>query len=370
MKNVKVLSMYLPQYHCIPENDKFWGKGFTDWISVRNAQSLFQDHDQPRVPLDEKYYDLSDKNSISWQIQLAKQYGVYGFGIYHYWFSNDKVLLTKPAEIILNNIDLDIPFFFAWDNVSWKRTWSNLKGNDWAPLYDNAVDGVREDKVLLEYILGGEPEWKEHFNYLFPYFKDKRYVKSNGMPIFMIYHYSKEFESMSSFWNDLAKKEGLDGIQFIYRHDPALSIPRKNFVFTYEPVYSGWGGIINRGISKISKKIEKPHLHKYNYDKVWKKIISNAKGNPEIERLHGAFVNYDDTPRRGVAGKVIVGSTPDKFCNYLSELIQICQNQNKEYIFLTAWNEWGEGAYLEPDISHKYDYLEALKKALIDTGNF
>ena len=136
--DVKVLAMYLPQYHEVEENSRFWGKGFTDWVSVKKATPLYEGHYQPEVPLNNNYYDLSRKESIKWQIDLAKKYGVYGFGIYHYWFSDEKQLLTKPAELILENKDLDIPFFFAWDNASWRRTWSKFRGNAWAPMEDAA----------------------------------------------------------------------------------------------------------------------------------------------------------------------------------------------------------------------------------------
>ena len=124
MKNTKIIAMYLPQYHQIPENDKWWGEGFTDWVGAKSASSLFEGHEQPKIPMNDNYYDLSKADDIRWQAKLAREYGVYGFGIYHYWFSSSQKLLTKPAELILANKDIDIPFFFAWDNCSWVRTWS------------------------------------------------------------------------------------------------------------------------------------------------------------------------------------------------------------------------------------------------------
>ena len=130
----KLIAWYLPQYHCIPENNVFWGEGFTDWVTVKKARPLFKGHQQPKTPLNNNYYDLSIKENVTWQAKLAKDYGIYGFGIYHYWFNNEKNLLTKPLEIIYNNKEIDIHYFMAWDNANWKRSWSAIEGNSWAPI--------------------------------------------------------------------------------------------------------------------------------------------------------------------------------------------------------------------------------------------
>ena len=127
MSKVKVFAMYLPQYHETEVNNKFWGKGFTDWVSVKKATPLFAGHEQPQVPMNNNYYDLRKIESIKWQAKIAKKYGVDGWGIYHYWFNSNDRTLTKPAEILLENKDIDMPFFFAWDNASWKRTWSKIQ---------------------------------------------------------------------------------------------------------------------------------------------------------------------------------------------------------------------------------------------------
>lgn len=179
MKNTKVFAAYLPQYHEIPENNEFWGKGFTDWVGVRNAKAQFKGHKQPRVPLDNNYYDLSDENVLRWQVSLANKYGVDGFNIYHYWFKDGHKVLEKPAENLLKNKDLDINYFFSWDNASWVRSWGNIKGNAWAPEFDK--EKKKEGKTtLLEFEYGNEDDWQEHFNYLLPFFKDNRYYKLNN----------------------------------------------------------------------------------------------------------------------------------------------------------------------------------------------
>ena len=366
----KIVAMYLPQYHSIPENDMFWGKGFTDWVSVKKSKPLYKGHNQPRVPLSGEYYDLSHKESIALQAAMAKKYGVHGFGIYHYWFNNEKNLLTKPAEILLENSDIDINFFFAWDNISWKRSWSNVKGNDWNPIQDDGNKKQKGPAVLIPYILGEEKEWQKHFEYLLPYFKDNRYIKVDNKPIFVIYHYANELLRMADYWNQKAREHGFNGVQCIYRYDKTLKIPESEMVFTYEPASSAWGSIWERGISKLAKYLKiREGLKRYDYDKVWKKILKNASKHSELNHIPGAFVSYDDTPRRGSKGKVVVNVNPSKFRKNLELLIRINEQQNKDFIFLTAWNEWGEGAYLEPDKINKYEYLESLKKALCNTNN-
>lgn len=180
----------------------------------------------------------------------------------------------------------------------------------------------------------------------------------------MVYHYDEKIILMGKYWNELAQKNGLSGVEIIYRYDPIKMIPGAQKTFTYEPPYSGWGTTVTRALSKIEKIFGKSDLQIYEYDKVWKKIIENAKKSANSNVMSGAFVEYDDTPRRGKKGKVVTGATPQKFEKYMAELLRISSRQNKDFIFLTAWNEWGEGAYLEPDTENGYAYLEALKRAV------
>lgn len=364
---VKILAMYLPQYHEVAENSKFWGKGFTDWVSVKKATPLFEGHQQPEVPLNGYYYDLSQKESIEWQIRLAKQYGIYGFGIYHYWFSNEKQLLTKPAELILENPDLNIPFFFAWDNASWRRTWSKFRGNAWAPMEDAKQNGDthKESSILIEYKLGTEEDWKIHFDYLLNYFKDERYIKVDGKPVFEIFNYSEKIYKMHQYWDGLAKKNGFNGIEIVYKKSALYKLPEKCVNLCYEPQNSGWGAGWKLWSFKALSLLGLAEKHgplKYSYDYIWHRIINNAQQRTKGNEWHGAFVAYDDTPRRGKQGRVVTGASPEKFQKYIAELMIICQKQKKEYILLTAWNEWGEGAMLEPTEKEGYGYLEALKK--------
>ncbi len=358
--------MYLPQYHEIPENNEFWGKGFTDWVTVKNACPLYKGNYEPRVPLNKNYYDLSQEKNVRWQVELAKKYGIDGFGIYHYWFNNEKNLLTKPAEIILENKDIDMDFFFAWDNANWKRSWSNVQGNDWAPSMEKGKRKKGEPFILIPYILGEEKDWQNHYNWLRPFFLDKRYIKKDNKPLFIIFNYDEQIGRMCKCWDKLAKEDGLDGMFFIFRYGERYNLPNSEYKFKYEPLFSGWSKLptfwerVEGKIRRIINMEKGPK--KYDYDAVWKAILDNARDMCEQEMFHGAFVTYDDTPRRGKRGTVTLNSTPDKFQHYLSELVKISEEQGKDFIFITAWNEWGEGAYLEPDEKTGYAYLEAFQK--------
>ena len=361
----KVIAMYLPQYHEIEENSLFWGKGYTDWVGVKKATPFLENQVQPRVPLDNNYYDLSKVEPLRWQAKIAKEHGIYGFGIYHYWFNTEKNLLTKPAENLLANKDIELPFFFAWDNTNWKRTWSKIPGNAWSPLVDEnnkpKLDNGKE--ILIEYILGDKPEWKMHFDYLLPYFKDERYIKIDGKPLFFIFHYSEKLIEMIDYWDELAKENGFNGVHVALSNKTKAYFDKKvKYLFNYEPLYetSGHGNFwhylaIKLGLPAKNKKI-------YTYDWVWKNTLKNAKKGKRA--YSGCIVTYDDTPRRGKNATVITGSTPEKFEKYLSKLLDISSKKGKEYVFLTAWNEWGEGAYLEPDETYGYQYLEAAERAI------
>lgn len=187
---MKILALYLPQYHRIPENDNWWGEGFTEWINVKKGTPLFKGHYQPKIPLNNNYYDLSDGNGEvwRWQAELAREYGIYGFCIYHYWFEG-KMLLEKPMEILLRRKDIDVNYCICWANETWRRTWYGLR-----------------NEVLIEQTYGTEDDWKNHFKYLLPFFKDSRYIKIKNRPVIHIYR-SSEIENLSlmrTLWDSMA----------------------------------------------------------------------------------------------------------------------------------------------------------------------
>lgn len=372
MTDTKLIALYLPQYHCIPENDEFWGEGFTDWVTVRNAQPLFDHHRQPRVPLNQNYYDLSLEENVEWQSDLASEYGVYGFGVYHYWFNNDKNLLTRPAEIMRDSDKIKTKYFFIWDNCNWKRSWSNVSGNDWAPIADAQVAGHQGPQILIPYILGSEPDWKKHYDYVRTHFLSDHYEKKDNKPVFGIIWHSKDIERMCRYWDALAREDGFDGMCFVFKYDSFRLFPKTSYQYKYEPHDAAWAnpGFWNRVYHRLLRYLHvnveaSEGIITYDYDQVWRRLLRSAGKNSNPHVFEGAFVDYDDSPRRGRRhSRLVVGGTPEKFRDYLHQLIAISRAQHKDYIFLTAWNEWGESAYLEPDENHRLAYLQAIKDAL------
>ena len=365
--NIKIIANYLPQYHEIPENNKWWGKGFTDWIAVKKAAPLYSGHRQPRIPLNGNYYDLSEIENIRWQAELAKKYGIFGFGIYHYWFSSEMQLLQKPAELILENKDIDLHFMFIWDNFSWKRTWSNLQNAAaYAPSFDKKDNEYLENDngLLAELKYGDKFDWKIHFEYLLKFFKDDRYIKIDNKPVFSFYQARNQFsviKEMVSYWDELAKEFGFDGIMCLSKDILYPVKLERRMKYSPFQMTTPFLFLKYKLKSKYFLKMNKPAI--WDYDEVWKDILVEAKMSSKDSYLCG-FVDYDDSPRRGNKARIIKNGTPEKFEHYMRKLVNISKKQNKEYVFLMAWNEWGEGSYLEPDTQYKYEYLEAIQRIL------
>ncbi|MBR3307227.1 MAG: glycoside hydrolase family 99-like domain-containing protein [Lachnospiraceae bacterium] len=361
----KIFAAYLPQFHETEDNNRFWGKGFTDWDGVRNARPQYDGHDQPRVPLNGKYYDLSDVNDISEQALIAKKYGIDGFNIYHYWFKDGKQELQLPAELLLQHKEINIEYFFTWDNNSWRRTWSSIKGNDWAPSNDDSRK--QGPAVLCELDYGNEEQWEKHFQYLLQFFKDDRYYRIDGKPVFafMTYQYAPVMKCMIRYWKRRAVENGINGIYILTNYEHMKGRFKEDKYFVYQPSYSAWSARsrwenrLERYL-KIKPRYDAPVKYLYDYDDVWQKIISFSKNNTDV--IQGAFVSYDDTPRRGKKALIIKGSSPELFEKNFSKMYIGCCNNAQPFIFFTAWNEWGEGAYLEPDEKHGYSYLECIKR--------
>ncbi|SCX02912.1 hypothetical protein SAMN02910339_00471 [Lachnospiraceae bacterium YSD2013] len=366
---MKIITFYLPQFHRIKENDEWWGEGFTEWTNVKKCKPVFKNQTQPKIPLDENYYDLMDKTTVEWQTDLMNQYGVYGFCYFHYWFKGRKIL-EKPAENLLKWKDINQRFCFAWANATWARTWSAVKGTEWTKSEEE-----REqigDGVLLKQEYGNKEDWIRHYNYLREFFLDDRYIKKDGMPLFLIYklHDIECAKDMFEVWNNLAKKDGFPGIFVVSINE----VPNNTYVkaiakygnySTYNRNYfrSGVNYIIRH---LLGKKNAIPYI--LSYEKVWKGLIKE-KYSKDILTFPGGVVKYDETPRRGRDSTYIEGATPERFEKYLTLQVGKRENTSADFLFLDAWNEWGEGNYLEPDVEFGYGYLEALKRVTSKYGN-
>jgi hypothetical protein len=360
---MKIIAHYLPQFHSIPENDLWWGKGYTEWTALLRARPLFKGHYQPRIPLERKYYNLLDISVMEWQAELAKAYGIYGFCIWHYWFG-DKLLLEKPAENMLKRGLPNFPFCFSWANEPWSRAWYGEKNT-----------------ILMNQPYGEIEDWKRHFDYLSPFFKDDRYIKVSGKPLFLILNTShiNKCNEMLDYWRELSAKKGLAGMYFAKilsrypidnrrLHIDSQVYFEPGYTITHEMPYL-WRNK-RRAIALLRRLINKsiiPFNYVENiidYNKVYKNIL-NRKTLDDLFTMPGAFTDWDNTPRRQYSSTVYDRSSPENFEEYLGALINKSKSVYKsDILFINAWNEWAEGAYLEPDEKYGFGYLEAVKNAL------
>ena len=371
---MKIIAFYLPQFHEIPENNEWWGKGFTEWVNVKKATPLFKGHNQPRVPLNNNYYNLLNSETLKWQDGLAQKYGVYGFCFYHYWFDGHK-LLEKPVEMYLHDDSLQTHYCICWANEHWTNAWSG-----------------GEAKVLIEQRYGSEKEWSDHFDYLLPFFKDRRYILHNNKPLLIIYRPELIgcLNEMLDYLNKKAVDAGFNGIEFAYQHAGyTVSSKCDESHFTYAIEYHPncaqvfmsveRGGFFEQAKKGVITYIENnlkinlreilkaKKLRHYDYDYLWEYINKMKPRNSKC--VPGAFVDWDNTPRRGIRGFVVDGATPEKFEKYLTkQIIKARTEYNKDMLFVFSWNEWAEGGYLEPDEHNGFGYLEAVKKSLEKTG--
>ena len=355
---MKIISMYLPQYHRVKENDEWWGEGYTDWVGTRNAKPLYEGHYQPHIPLNGYYYDLLDRKTFEWQAELMKKYGIDGQCIYHYWFKDGRQILERPAENLLKWTDIDMPYCFSWANQSWARSWSAVKNaNVWDDEREKKKGNSNDSGMLLEQQYGDEKEWRAHFNYLVPFFKDNRYIKVQGKPVFVLYQalYITVLKEMADCWNLWAKQEGFEGIYFIGASNKDESLVDGVLYPAPQMAMSTLFPLANMEPSSKVKVLD--------YSTVWNVTLDMAL--TKESGMVGAFVGYDDVPRRGNRGCVIDNATPDIFKESLTKLIAINAQHNQPFTFINAWNEWGEGMHLEPDEKYGMAYLEAVKYAKI-----
>lgn len=351
---MKKYAYYLPQFHRIPENDKWWGDGFTEWTNVKKAKKLYANHKQPKVPLNNNYYSLDNIETMKWQAELLKEYKLDGLIFYHYYFTGKK-LLEKPAELLLNHKDVDLDFFFCWANHSWYRSWEGSK------------------ELLMEQTYGSILEWEEHFQYLLPFFKDRRYVKKDNKPLFMIFKSDfKEKNEILNYFDKRCKENGFAGICIIETMtsyntnknfaDNDLKV-ESHYIHFREPDASRYCYIksISHILIRIYNKLRKSmvnlgllYVEKYDGNLLYN-IMINTKV-PSKYYIRGLFFEWDNTPRHSYRGYIITPPDKELFFSYMNSI------KADEFLFINAWNEWCEGMMLEPTVENKYKYLEWIKE--------
>ncbi|PVH25610.1 glycosyltransferase WbsX family protein [Sphingobacterium corticibacter] len=352
-ENTKIIAYYLPQFHPFPENDEWWGKGFTEWTNVGKAKSLFRGHYQPRVPADLGYYDLRVPEVRKEQTDLARMHGIDAFCYWHYWFGNGKRLMERPFEEMVKSGEPDFPFCLGWANESWK----------------GFAHGLKNRNTLIEQLYPGEEDVRNHFYALLEAFKDKRYLRIDGKIAFVIYRPLGD-ESIPDFittWRQLAKENDLNDFYFIGH----INSPESN----YQDVLASGVDAVNtvriadiykkRSLgSKIFNKLNRIFFNqpnRFNFSKVApyffnKEIDMNERVYPSI------ITGWDHTPRSGREGLVLDEFTPESFKTHVSNVMSNVSRKKNRIIFIKSWNEWAEGNYLEPDLRYGHAFLEVIRK--------
>ncbi|GHV73370.1 hypothetical protein AGMMS49940_06720 [Spirochaetia bacterium] len=348
---VKPLAIYLPQYHSIPENDAAWGKGFTEWTNVKNAVPLFDGHYQPHIP-DKNigYYNLRDPEVLVRQAAMAREYGIYGFAFYHYWF-NGKRLLETPLDNMLQEGKPDFPFLFIWANENWTRRWDGM---------DNEIiikqDYSQEDDLI-------------HIQYLCEnVFIDNRYIKIDNKPVFIIYRTElfPDIKRTTEIWRREVKRYGFDDI-YLVRVEHFASSNIKPSAINFDAAMEFAPHIKNA--KNIYNNYKDSILQYTRID--YNDIVANAIARSYDHKVYRCvFPSWDNTARK--KDNITIYSNPSYmsqlFSYYLSSIIDYTVqhlSEKEQFVFINAWNEWGEGCHIEPDVKNEYKYLEAIKNALI-----
>ena len=363
---VEIIAFYLPQFHPMPDNDEWWGKGFTEWTNVGKAKALFKGHNQPRVPADLGYYDLRFPIVREQQVELAKEAGVTAFCYWHYWFGNGKRLMADIFNEVLKTGKPDFPFCLGWANHSWyAKNWNS--------------DGTSTNKLLIEQMYPGIDDEKMHFTFLLKAFKDPRYVKIDNKPFLLIFDpisIPEEYIQNFKCWTERA---GFDGL-YLVANITSSSISKKELLAKGFDVvtYQRLGGMVNPQLHKLGKVgrglfkiyqytkgfILKRPPRMIDYSKYYHSLIT--EDDQSVDVIPSIVPQWDHTPRSGWNGSLWVNSTPYFFYKHVLEALDAIKNkpQNQQILLLKSWNEWGEGNYMEPDLKNGKGYIEALKKAL------
>lgn len=354
----QILALYLPQFHPFPENDEWWGKGFTEWTNVGKAKPLFKGHYQPRVPADLGYYDLRLPIIREQQAELAREAGVTAFCYWHYWLGNGKRLLADVFQEVLDSGKPDFPFCLAWANHTWRAV--------------GCTAGDERPDILAEQTYPGIEDAKAHFEYLLTAFKDNRYVKVDGKPFLFIFDPVNLPQLYLDTFNEMAVQAGFPGIYLVANLNNNTILPEQMTAKGYDAVtYCDIMGHTRAGetfLDKVKKNIKSrilripKNLHEYS------EIINNYF--TEIDKQDNVIPQivpqWDHSPRGGSKTLILNNSTPELFKIHVREALEQLKYKDPmhQILILKSWNEWAEGNYMEPDLKWGKGYINALYNVL------
>jgi lipopolysaccharide biosynthesis protein len=342
----------LPQYHPIPENDEWWGPGFTEWTNTAKARPLFRGHVQPNLPGDLGFYDLRLPETREAQARLARDAGIEAFCYYHYWFGNGRRLLERPFREVVESGEPDFPFCVCWANQTWTGIWFG-----------------EPNRVLIHQTYPGDDDHRRHFDALLPAFVDRRYVRVDGKPLFMIYGPRElpEPKRTVELWKRLAEESGLEGLHIVAIHGrPDWDHRPLGFdgrvwqrLAPLRAPWIPWTQPIEKMRNYIDRKLERPTVVPYQ------RAIDMILPPTPIRRDDYPCVvpNWDNTPRSGSNGLVFQGSTPELFRLHLRRALELKKTEPEDHriVIIKSWNEWAEGNYLEPDRRFGHAYLDVVR---------
>jgi hypothetical protein len=354
MFKARALALYLPQFHPIPENDAWWGKGFTEWTNTAKAKPLFRGHYQPHIPADLGFYDLRVPETRALQAKMAAEYGIEGFCYYHYWFAG-KQLLNRPFDEVLASGSPDFPFCLYWANQTWSGVWHGMA-----------------DLTLIEQTYPGKEDHRAHFEYLLPAFRDPRHIKVDGKPLFLVFmpHSIPDVQAALSQWREMAVAAGLGGLYLIA--NSTTSVPEDLRTLGFDATvqgpnikYRAWVKTWRKPFARIKQSLEHRRgiPHRYDMAEFAKKHEPRRLDWPSYPCLIHA---WDNTPRSGRRGIVYENSSTEIFRKMLQAAVSSVSHepQDKRLVFLKSWNEWAEGNHLEPDLRDGMAYLNVVRDVI------
>lgn len=344
-----IVAFYLPQYHPTAENNAWWGKGFTEWTCVAQSRALYRHHRQPNIPADLGFYDLRLPEVRAEQACLAREAGIAAFCYWHYWMGGGKRLLNYPLDEVVRLGQPDFPFCLAWANHPWMRKNWNAKVSRFC------------QEMLANQTYPGHQDIDDHFYTMLPAFQDKRYYKVDGRLLFLIYDPPAlpEPKYFMQRWQELAQKEGLPGFFFVGQGDSKM---------IGDPVYAKFDAVNFECIRDFFNESRVRRITAYtlrhpitrNYKDILRAYDLKTAAMPNV--CPTLYPNWDTAPRRGYIATVFHNSTPELFEKHIRQVVDATTNPHK-LLFLKSWNEWGEGNYVEPDLTFGHGWLEAIAKA-------